>query len=61
VKTSISLSDELVKYIDDQVDNRSQLIKSLLLAWQKKQRQQEMLAACLFLEEQTLVEDEGFE
>jgi Arc/MetJ-type ribon-helix-helix transcriptional regulator len=58
---SISLPNELVRYIDERVDNRSQLIKSLLLAWQKKQHQQAMLAACLILDEQTSVEDEEFQ
>jgi Arc/MetJ-type ribon-helix-helix transcriptional regulator len=58
---SISLPNELVRYIDERVDNRSQLIKSLLLAWHKKQHQQAMLAACLFLDEQTSVEDEDFQ
>jgi Arc/MetJ-type ribon-helix-helix transcriptional regulator len=58
---SISLPNELVRYIDERVDNRSQLIKLLLLAWQKKQHQQAMLAACLILDEQTSVEDEEFQ
>jgi Arc/MetJ-type ribon-helix-helix transcriptional regulator len=57
VKISISLPNELVRYIDERVDNRSQLIESLLSAWQKKQHQQAMLAACLILDEQTSVED----
>ena len=57
VKISISLPNELVQYIDEQVDNRSQLIESLLSAWQKKQHQQAMLAACLILDEQISVED----
>jgi metal-responsive CopG/Arc/MetJ family transcriptional regulator len=58
VKISISLPDELVRYLDEQVINRSQLIESLLLAWQKKQQRQAMLAACLILDEQTSVEDD---
>ena len=57
MKISISLPNELVQYIDEQVDNRSQLIESLLSAWQKKQHQQAMLAACLILDEQISVED----
>ena len=61
MKISISLPDELVRYIDKRVANRSQLIKSLLLAWQKKQQQQAMLAACLVLDEQTSVEDDDEE
>ena len=47
VKISISLPNELVRYIDERVVNRSQLIESLLSAWQKKQQQQAMLSACL--------------
>jgi Arc/MetJ-type ribon-helix-helix transcriptional regulator len=58
VNISISLPDELVRYIDEQVVNRSQLIESLLLAWQRKQHQQSMLAACLVLDEQISVEDD---
>ena len=56
---SISLPDDLVSYIDEQVVNRSQLIESLLLAWQRKQQRQAMLAACLVLDEQTSVEDDA--
>jgi Arc/MetJ-type ribon-helix-helix transcriptional regulator len=58
VNISISLPDELVLYIDERVANRSQLIESLLLAWQRKKHKQAMLAACLVLEEQTLLEDD---
>jgi metal-responsive CopG/Arc/MetJ family transcriptional regulator len=61
VKISISLPNELVQYIDERVDNRSQLIESLLSAWQKKQHQQAMLAACLVLDEQTSVEDQEWQ
>jgi Arc/MetJ-type ribon-helix-helix transcriptional regulator len=57
VKISISLPNEMVRYIDERVDNRSQLIESLLSAWQKKQQQQAMLSACLVLDEQTSVEE----
>jgi hypothetical protein len=38
-------------------DRRSQLIKSLILAWQKKQQQKTMLSACLVLDEQTSAEE----
>ena len=61
MKISISLPNELVRYIDERVDNRSQLIESLLSAWQKKQHQQAMLAACLILDEQTSVEDQEWQ
>ena len=61
MKISISLPNELVQYIDERVDNRSQLIESLLSAWQKKQHQQAMLTACLILDEQTSVEDQEWQ
>lgn len=51
MKISVSLPQELINYIDNKVDNRSQLIESLLLTWQKKQQQELMLAACLALDE----------
>jgi hypothetical protein len=41
----------------DSSDRRSQLIKSLILAWQKKQQQKTMLSACLVLDEQTSAEE----
>lgn len=61
VKISISLPNELVRYIDERVDNRSQLIESLLSAWQRKQQKQAMLSACLALDEQTPIEDEEWQ
>lgn len=61
VKISISLPNELVRYIDERVDNRSQLIESLLSAWQRKQQKQAMLSACLALDEQTSIEDEEWQ
>lgn len=61
MKISISLPDELVRYVDERVVNRSQLIESLLWAWQKKQQQQAMLSACLTLDEQTSVEEEQWQ
>ena len=50
MKLSISLPDELVRYIDDRVENRSRLIE-LLLQGRKQQEQQAMVEACLFLDE----------
>ncbi len=61
MKITISLPDELVRYVDERVVNRSQLIESLLWAWQKKQQQQAMLSACLTLDAQTSVEDEQWQ
>jgi hypothetical protein len=43
------------------VDDRSQLIESLLSDWQKKQQQQEMLSACLVLDEQMSIEEEEWQ
>ena len=51
MKVSISLPDELVRYIDDRVENRSLLIELLLQAWRKQQEQQAMVEACLLLDE----------
>ncbi|MCY7334613.1 MAG: ribbon-helix-helix domain-containing protein [Chamaesiphon sp.] len=61
MKISISLPNKLVRYVDERVVNRSQLIESLLRAWQKKQQQQAILSACLTLDEQTSVEDEEWQ
>ena len=55
------MPNELVRYIDERVENRSQLIESLLSAWQKKQQQQAMLSACLILDEQTSTKDEEWQ
>jgi len=51
MKVSISLPDELVRYIDDRVENRSRLVEVLLQAWRKQQEQQAMVEACLLLDE----------
>jgi Arc/MetJ-type ribon-helix-helix transcriptional regulator len=51
MKISISLPDELVHYLDGQVENRSQLIESLLRSWQRQHTQQAMVEACLALDE----------
>lgn len=54
MKVSISLPEELVTYIDEKVKNRSQLIESLLQQWRKKQQEQEMVEACMLLDEMNL-------
>ena len=51
MKVSISLPDELVCYIGDRVENRSQLIELLLQGWRKQQEPQAMVEACLLLDE----------
>ncbi len=61
MKISVSLSQELVEYIDSSVDNRSKLIESLLLNWQKSQQRESMVSACLALDEQQLSEEEEWQ
>jgi metal-responsive CopG/Arc/MetJ family transcriptional regulator len=61
MKISISLSQELVEYIDRSVDNRSKLIESLLLNWQKSQQRESMVSACLALDEKQLSEEEEWQ
>lgn len=51
MKVSISLPDELVDYLDQRIDNRSQLIESLLQQWRKTQEDQAMAEACVLLDE----------
>ncbi|WP_377476109.1 MAG: hypothetical protein P2A85_25390 [Microcoleus anatoxicus] len=51
MKVSISLPDELVRYIDDRVENRSSLVELLLQPRRKQQEQQAMVEACLLLDE----------
>lgn len=58
MKLSISLPDEFVAYLDQRVDNRSQLIESLLQQWRKKQEEQAMAEACVLLDELKLGWDE---
>ena len=51
MKVSISLPDELVRYIDQRVENRSRLVEVLLQPRRKQQEQQAMIEACLLLDE----------
>lgn len=51
MKVSISLSDDLIAYIDHHVENRSQLIESLLQDWRKQQEQQKLVDAAIALDE----------
>ena len=51
MKVSISLPDELVRYVDDRVENRSRLIEGLLQSWRKHREKQAMVEACLLLDE----------
>jgi metal-responsive CopG/Arc/MetJ family transcriptional regulator len=51
MKISVSISDDLVAYLDAQVDDRSQLIEGLLQQWRKNKQNQEMIQACLLSDE----------
>jgi hypothetical protein len=51
MKISVSISDDLVAYLDAQVDDRSQLIEELLQQWRKNKQNQEMIQACLLSDE----------
>ena len=51
MKVSISLPDELVRYIGDRLENRSRLVEVLLQPRRKQQEQQAMVEACLLLDE----------
>lgn len=50
MKLSVSISDDLVAYLDQQVENRSQLIESLLQRWRKQQERQVLVEAALALD-----------
>ena len=58
MKVSISLPDELVRYVDDRVENRSRLVEGLLQAWRKQQEKQAMVDACLLLDDLSGSNDE---
>jgi len=47
--------------LDQQINNRSQLIESLLQQWRKNQEDQAMAEACVILSEQKLGWDEECE
>jgi antitoxin ParD1/3/4 len=61
VKVSISLPDELVRYVDDRVENRSRLIEGLLQAWRKDREKEAMVEACLLLDELSNDEDAAWQ
>jgi antitoxin ParD1/3/4 len=61
MKVSISLPDAFVTYLDQRVDNRSQLIESLLQQWRKNQEDQAMAEACVILDQMKLGWDEECE
>ncbi len=45
-KISVSLPDQLLTYLDSRVDNRSQLIETLLKEWQQQQESEALAKAC---------------
>lgn len=61
MKISISLPDELVTYLDQRVDNRSELIEFLLQQWRKQQEDAAIAQACVLLDEHNLGWDEECE
>lgn len=50
-KISISLPNELLTYIDQKVENRSELIESLLKQWRQQQEDAALAVACAFVDE----------
>lgn len=48
---SISLPDELLIYIDQQVENRSALIENLLKQWRQEQEDAALAIACSLVDE----------
>jgi Arc/MetJ-type ribon-helix-helix transcriptional regulator len=61
MKVSVSLPQDLVTYIDNQVDNHSKLIESLLLTWQKRQQQDLMVTAYFASDDQQLMEEDEWQ
>lgn len=60
-KISISIPDELLIYLDQNVDNRSALVESLLKQWQKQQEDQALAQACAFVDHLGLGGDEAWQ
>lgn len=61
MKVSISLPDELVRYVDDRIENRSRLIEGLLRTWRNQQEKQAMVDACLLLDDYINDEDRAWQ
>lgn len=61
MKVSVSLSDDLIAYVDRHVENRSQLIELLLQNWRKQQEQKALVEASLALDELNLGSEEEWE
>lgn len=58
---SVSLSDDLVAYLDRKVENPSILIESLLQQWQEQQEKQALAEACQLVDELNLGWDEEWQ
>ncbi|ELS05428.1 hypothetical protein Xen7305DRAFT_00051720 [Xenococcus sp. PCC 7305] len=50
-KISISLSDELLNYLNQKIDNHSALIESILQKWQQQQEDEALAEACVAIDE----------
>ena len=48
---SISLPDELVRYLDQKVEDKSSLITAILQQWQRQQEDHELAQACSLVDE----------
>lgn len=53
-KISISLPDDLVRYVDEHVENRSALIENLLEQWKLHQEDTALANACAAVDELNL-------
>ncbi|MCL1464194.1 ribbon-helix-helix domain-containing protein [Argonema galeatum] len=58
VQISISLPDDLLRYIDQKVDNHNTLIESLLQQWRQQQEDKDLALACKLVDELGLGWDE---
>jgi len=58
VQISISLPDDLLRYIDQKVDNHNALIESLLQQWRQQQEDKDLALACKLVDELGLGWDE---
>ncbi|MGF1601378.1 MAG: hypothetical protein ACFCU8_05045 [Thermosynechococcaceae cyanobacterium] len=50
-KISVSVSEELLTYLDQNVGNRSALIETLLTQWRRQREDQEFAQACALIDE----------
>ena len=58
-KVSISIPDDLLIYIDQNVDNRSALIEALARQWKRQQEDQALAEACALVDQLDLGWDES--